>query len=383
MLYGCVDPFEPETVTFESALVVEATITDELGTQEVFLSRTFEFEAEGPQRERNANIRVTDDAGNSFDFQEVANGTYQSVVPFSAQAGRSYTLQIQTSDGRTYSSEALQVPEPLALEQVYAQRIINDDGNEGVGIFVDSFDPTGNSRNYRYAYEETYKIIAPRWTEFDLESTGIECGVDVIPKTVDDRICYNTEISTNLIITDTNGFAEDRVTAFMVRFINRNNFILTHRYSILVKQLVQSATAYEFFQTLNEFSGSETLFSQTQVGFLNGNVFSDVDSNEKVLGYFDVAAFSEQRIFFNWEDLFPGEDIPPFVNECNETAPLLISPGGARCVLAPQVETGIVSYVNPNDPPIDPGGPYRVVPRVCGDCTELGEIAIPEFWTEE
>ena len=382
-MFGCIDPFEPETITFESALVVEATITDEVKSQEIFLSRTFEFEADGPERERNASVRITDDAGNSFDFNEVTDGTYQSVLPFGAEAGRSYSLQIQTSDGRTYSSEASQIPEPLDMEQLYADRIINDDGNEGVGIFVDSFDPSGNSRNYRYVYEETYKIIAPKWTEFDLESTGIECGVDVIPKTVDDRICYNTEISTNLIITDTNGFSEDRVTAFMVRFINRNNFILSHRYSILVKQLVQSATAYEFFETLNEFSGSESLFAQTQVGFLNGNVFSDTDEEEKVLGYFDLAATSEQRIFFNWEDLFPGEDLPPFVNECNETAPMLISPGGARCVLAPQVETGIVSYVNPNEPPIDPGGPYRVVPRVCGDCRELGELAIPEFWTED
>ncbi len=100
VLFGCIDPFEPETITFESALVVEATITDEVKTQEIFLSRTFEFEADGPERERNASVRITDDAGNSFDFNEVTDGTYKSVVPFGAEAGRSYSLQIQTSDGR-------------------------------------------------------------------------------------------------------------------------------------------------------------------------------------------------------------------------------------------------------------------------------------------
>lgn len=380
---GCVDPFEPETITFESALVVEATITDEMKTQEIFLSRTFEFEADGPERERNAIVSISDDAGNRFDFQEISEGTYHSVLPFMAQVGRSYNLRIQTSDGRSYSSETSRIPDPLEIERLYAERIINADGNEGVGIFVDSFDPSGNSRNYRYLYEETYRIIAPKWTEFDLLSTGVECGVDVVPKTQEDRVCYQTDLSTDLIITETNGFQEDRVTAFLVRFINRNNFILSHRYSVLVKQLVQSNTAYDYFETLKDFSGSESLFADTQVGFLNGNVFSDIDQDEKVLGYFDVAAVSEQRIFFNWEDLFPGEEIPPFVNECVETAPLLISPGGARCVLAPQVEEGIVSYVNPNDPPIDPGGPYRIVPRVCGDCTVLGKIEVPEFWTEE
>ena len=384
MIYtGCVDPFEPETVTFESALVVEATITDVLMEQEVFLSRSFEFEADGPEREQNANVRISDDMGNTFEFQETQPGIYRSVIPFQAVAGRSYVLQINTSDGRSYSSETSQIPQQVPLERVYAERIVNDDGNEGVGIFVDSFDPSGNSRNYRYLYAETYKIIAPKWTAFSMFSTGEECGVDIIPKTVDDRVCYQTDISKDLIITDTNGFDEDRVTAFMVRFINRNNFIITHRYSIIVTQLIQSNTAYNFFETLRDFSGSESLFSDTQVGFLNGNVFSDSNRDEKVLGYFDIASISEQRIFFNYEDLFPGEELPPFVNNCVETAPLLIAPGGARCVLSAQVEADVVRYVNPNDPPIDPGGPYRVVPTVCGDCRVLGKIEVPDFWTED
>ena len=165
--------------------------------------------------------------------------------------------------------------------------------------------------------------------------------------------------------------------------INRNNFIISHRYSILVRQLIQSATAYTFFETLSEFSGSQSLFSETQVGFLNGNVFSDIDEDEKVLGYFDIASVSEMRIFFDYEDLFPNEELPPFISSCLESSPPLISPGGARCVLAPQVENNIVRYVRPNDSPLFGEGPYIIVPRECGDCTALGQTAIPEFWTED
>ena len=99
-------------------------------------------------------------------------------------------------------------------------------------------------------------------------------------------------------------------------------------------------------------------------------------------GIFDVASVSEMRIFFDYEDLFPNEAPPPFVSTCIESSPPLVSEGGARCVLAPQVETNIVRYVRPNDDPIVGAGPYVVVPRVCGDCTALGQIEIPEFWTE-
>ena len=380
---SCVEPFTPETVTFESALVVEATITDELAEQQIFLSRTFQFEADGPELERDAVVRVSDDLGNTIDFLEVAPGTYRSANAFRAIPGRLYTLNVQTRDGRTYSSQTAQIPVEAPLSRVYAERTFNSFGDEGVGIFVDSFDPTGNSRNYRYLYEETYKIIAPFWNETAMISTGVECGVDLIPREAEERVCFNTELSTDLIITDTNGFEEDRVERFLVRFINRNNFIITHRYSVLVKQLIQSDAAYSYFETLQEFSGSQSLFSETQVGFLNGNVSSDMDRDEKVLGYFDIASVSEMRIFFDYEDLFPNEPPPPFVSTCIESSPPLVSEGGARCVLAPQVETNIVRYVRPNDDPIVGEGPYIIVPRVCGDCTALGQTEIPEFWTED
>ena len=44
MLISCVEPFEIKTIDFESALVVEATITDELKNHVVKLSRAFKLE---------------------------------------------------------------------------------------------------------------------------------------------------------------------------------------------------------------------------------------------------------------------------------------------------------------------------------------------------
>lgn len=37
---ACVEPIEPETVTFESAIVIDATITNEVMQQQLFISRT-------------------------------------------------------------------------------------------------------------------------------------------------------------------------------------------------------------------------------------------------------------------------------------------------------------------------------------------------------
>ncbi len=382
LLFGCIEPFDAKTGEFLSALVVDATITDEQKNQQVFLSRTFKFEEESPTAVTGAQIMVVDGTGNTFDFEEVSAGMYQSTAPFAAVPGRTYSLSITTPDGKSYQSNAAQLPEPVALDNVYAERIIDDFEKDGIAILVDSFDATGNSQNFRYEYNETYKIIAPEWNAFELESNGIDCGVDVIPKTVQNQVCFGNAVSNNIILTSTANFDENRISKFMVRFINRNNYIISHRYSIEVTQYTQSNEAFAFFDALNEFSSAESVFSESQPGFLVGNVFSEDDPNEKILGYFDVSSVSRKRFFFNYDDLYPGEPLPPYVNNCMEIAPKLISQGGARCVLSAMVEANQVSYLNVNDDPPFEEGPYLVTARECGDCEVLGSNIQPSFWTE-
>ena len=135
------EEFTPETQNFESILVVEATLTNELKQQEIFLSRTRTFEANIPNKEENATVRITDDSQNEFVFTETEAGKYVSDVVFEAVPGSTYQLHITTSSGRDYVSSPALMGEALEMEEVYAERIINENNNEGMAIFVDSFRP--------------------------------------------------------------------------------------------------------------------------------------------------------------------------------------------------------------------------------------------------
>ncbi len=378
---SCVDPFEVDSDEFLSTLVIDATITDEMGLQAIYLSNTYGFEEE-PETVSGASVKVIENETNEILFVETNPGEYRSQQEFAAQPGSSYTLKVTTREGSNYSSQSTSLPQAVALDSVYADRITSSLGEDGIAIFVDSFDATGNSQNFRYEYQETYKVIAPEWNDFDLLSTGIDCGVDVIPKTVQNRICFANDRSTGIILTNTENLNENRVQRFMVRFMDRNNYIISHRYSIEVTQYTQSNDAASYFSSLDQFSSTESIFSESQPGFLVGNVFSEENQDEKVLGYFEVSAVSKKRIFFNYDDFYPGEDLPDYVNPCMTIAPKLISQGGARCVLSAMVEANQVSYLNVNDDPPFEEGPYLVVPRECGDCTVLGSNQAPEFWTE-
>ncbi|WP_420322720.1 DUF4249 domain-containing protein [Flagellimonas sp.] len=380
---GCIEPFETTFIDFESALVIEATITNEFKQQQIVLSRTYEFEADGPTAESNANVSISDTSGNTFLFQDTGNGVYLSQQAFAAQQGVAYELSITTQNGRNYGSSSVPFSLGTNIGEVSAERITNDDGVEGMAIRVDSFDPNDNSKNYRYEYEETYKVIAPNWDPTMLigdPAPDSGCNVIKVNNDLNEQTCFPTDFSNTIILTSTEDLAEDRVSNFLVRFIPRDNYIISHRYSILVRQFVQSNEAFTFFERLNELSSSESLFSQVQPGFLQGNVFSKDSEEERVLGFFDVSTVSEQRIFFNYDDFFPGEPLPPYVEPCNLNAPPLASIGG--CIVRPIIEIRAGVYAGDNDDPLIGPGPYIILSRVCGDCSVLGPKEVPDFWIE-
>jgi hypothetical protein len=99
-LSGCVEEIDFEIETFESALVIEATITNENKNQEILLSRTYQTEDDGPPPERNASVEILA-GGSSYVFEELEPGRYVSTFPFSAQPSIDYILSITTSNGRT------------------------------------------------------------------------------------------------------------------------------------------------------------------------------------------------------------------------------------------------------------------------------------------
>jgi len=379
VLCGCVEPFDAETETFESVVVIEATLTNEITNQQVKLSRASRLEDEGPIAESNAKVSIIDDSQNEYIFNETEPGIYVSTNEFAARPSVSYQLFVITADSRSYVSRPaqLQVQNFYEIENLYANKTDeNETGEEGISVFIDNTSSETNAKYYRYEYEETYKVIAPFWTSNDLVEMPQNSGQLVfVPKEKESQTCYRTEKSNRIILANTNAFSENRLTRFPIRFIEKASYIPANRYSILVKQFVLSREAYTFYETLRDFSGSESLFSENQPGFFNGNIVSETNANEKVIGFFDVSAISEKRIFFEYRDFFTEGPLPDFVNDCLFDAPPSIS-------LVDIIRTGNVRYFSDNTNPQPMEGPYLVVPDICGDCTVFGSNIVPDFWEE-
>ncbi|KAG1648089.1 hypothetical protein GQR58_030102 [Nymphon striatum] len=384
-----------ETETFENALVIQAFLSNENKQHQVLLSRAIRFEESIAAPERNAQVIIRDDAQNEFSFQEIEPGTYESNITFAAIKGMKYTLEVLTTNGTKYISEPESFESESKVTNVYAERGTNANGESGLNIYVDGVDPSGSSNYYRYEYEETYKIIAPDWTSAEFKLSNYEpCNPDpddpriiydleVVPREEEQQVCYKTVASQNIIQNSSANLSASEVERFPVRFIPDGDFVLSHRYSINVKQFVQSANAFSYYQNLENFSSSSTVFSEIQPGFLSGNIKAEIESDNKVLGYFEVASVSEQRLFFDYRDFYPEEPLPLYVNKCVPfTAPLehvsycFRGPiGGDPCAqsLIERINIDLISYVDLNEGGEMCSGPYLVVARECGDCTELGQ----------
>jgi hypothetical protein len=382
---SCVEEIEiQEQLEFEDLIVIEATVTNELKKHRIFVTRTFKFGDDGPLPETQAAVKI-DAGGEIFNFSEDTPGVYLSEIEFKAEAGIDYQLFVQTQDGRDYSTNKIRLTQTSQIDNAFPERQVNSIGTEILSVVVESFDPSRQSNYYRYEYEETYKIIAPDWVPDDFIILKDEFGNELatpgfVPRPIEDKVCYNTVVSNDIIQTSTTDLNEDRVSKFSVRNILATDPIISHRYSILIRQYVQSLEAYSYYNLLDQLSGEGNLLAQIQPGFINSNIFSLDDRDEKVLGFFEVASVSQKRIFFNYDDLFPGEDLPPYFRSCRPSAPFIATESGTP--LKDGIQAGIIVYYEDNENQGPNEGPFWVVPTACGNCTELGTSEVPEFWEE-
>lgn len=390
--WGCVDPFPiPTDEDFDNVLIVEGTLTNIESTQEISLTRTAPLGTAEVVGEQNANVTVRLGNGSSFAFQEVSPGRYQSVETFAATEGNTYTLEVVSTDGNTYTSTAQTLPPTAPLDEVVARRILNDDDIEGVEIIVNTTDPSGQANFFRYTFEETYKIIAPQWNQFEAFIISEDPPqVDIRLRPQEELICFGTNLSQSGTFFATTELSSNEVREFPVHFLEKDNFFIAHRYSILVKQEVQSEEAFTFYRKLRELSGQENVFTQQQPGFLTGNILVNGASTPEVTGYFEVVSQSERRIFFNFEDFFELEGLPAFAVGCGEPqTPSLPADRFGNSELLDAIRNETLEFFNdniggngPGGATPDPNAPFEMVPRICGDCTVLGSNVTPDFWIE-
>jgi hypothetical protein len=300
-LISCITQVSVPIRTAPEQLVVEGWVTTDSVPYTINLSYSGPYTSAGVAQLdsskffiTDAKVTIEDNLGDSTDCPWIGLGTYQSSdSAFVGTVGRTYTLKIYLSNGKTYISKPEMITPVAAIDSLTA---IYDTAQSTqilpppLIVSVHTHDPAG-SRNY---YRWTSLGYVPR------KSYGDTCPVFGMPPCQNPYDCgcaaicvqYNAD---NQIAIQSNQFIAGREIIQQVYYSPLywfgNHFVQVNQYSI-------SQDAYQFWQQYVAQTNRTGSILDPLPAPLIGNIYNQADSTEFALGLFEASAVSSKKIVF-------------------------------------------------------------------------------------
>ncbi len=392
-LSTCIDPYTPVLEGYESLLVIEGVLTDEAVPYEVRLTRSVQNEDSVPERVTDATVYISDESGNKAYLALSGSGSFvTNPAEFTGIAGNTYTLHVKTADGREYASDpAVMLPVP-GIKDIYYEEDNEYSSDrsellEGIRIYVDTEQGSGENQYLRWEYEETWKFKLADYKRFIFISDSV-----ILPINEVKDICWKTVKSSAIIegsiVPGNNDFIKRAPVCFIAPTKSDR---LTLQYSILVKQYSLSKEAYEFWnnlQQVNEAGGS--IFDEQPYPVIS-NITCLNDPHEKVLGYFQVSAVKQVRKYITASELnelslpwFNYDCIRYVVNPLDYHVPGSMTPVMSWGELYSMfVDAGEFAFVEPiYNADTNELEDLAFVSTICSDCELTGSLTKPDWWVD-
>lgn len=137
---SCYKVYDPRIDMAQKVLVVDGMITNKTDAYHVFITYAKSFNStDNGSKVSGAKVYVTDNVGNSYNFNEREKGDYTSdSLQFNGSPGQIYRLHIVTTDGLVYESDPQQLLPELNPDSVYAEFDTKEILEKVTGLKVDT-----------------------------------------------------------------------------------------------------------------------------------------------------------------------------------------------------------------------------------------------------
>jgi hypothetical protein len=366
LVSSCLEPYAPPAdATNLEFLVVDGFLNTSNGTATVSIQHSIPLASdEAPRAEIDAVVAVLDDEGSSFELHTENEGVY-AAVGINFQSERKYMLSIRTTAGKTYESDFISLKRTPPIDSVTWSI---ENGNT-LGIYVNTHDPEGKSRYYKWNYSETFMYTSKYSSNIILK----DGEYFVRPISQQTYTCWKTEYQSSTKIGTTAHLAEDIVSRKKLVTIPDRSLKVSRRYSILVEQETLSEEAYNYWldiQKTTETLGG--LFDPIPAKVI-GNIHNVNDPAEEVIGFFSGGEKTEKRIFISASELRPPFHF--FQYPACEIDTLLLED-------LPIIRNSNALITGAFDGPALIG--FTTADAICVDCRLFGggDTTKPEFWPE-
>ena len=390
----CIDPYVPKFSSSKPVLVVEGIITNENIGYTIKLSQSVRDRDSSSVKISDATVWITDDEGVVTNLNPAGSGLYRTdSLTFRGETGKSYQLHIKTSNGSVYASDTCRMLPVPDIDTLYYQKEtrLSDDqtvSRKGLAIYLNSKKGTGDKYFLRWEYDEDWKFRVPDPTTYVYQN---DSTIYPIPPAQVKEFCWKSsksgEIMTGGVLPGSEGQIENQSIKFIAP---EESDRLTVRYSILVKQYSISQKEYDFWNNLSQVSETDGNIFGPQPFSVLSNVKNTEDPSEAVLGYFEVSAVSQKRLYINFEETL-SMNLPFYSYNCQR---IVVSPSDYDVNPWAQpmtfddlyymyIGTKGYSFV---EPIFDANGALTKMvfsTSVCSDCELTGSLTRPDFWTDK
>jgi hypothetical protein len=334
LIASCITPISDfPQITSKSFLTIETALTDQ--TEVNYVKMTYSsssIKINFIQPVRKAKVYVIDDKGIRENFIESSlptqEGTYFPSPNFKGKTGSTYTLTIETTDGKKYVSQAETMPsvpeiqEPTAQFEVRNNYDITDVSRVGFNVYINLQDSPKKGEYYQWYWKHYEKVsICHTCTNGKFSYKFGRCivvdppdpnGGDIIlPPTYNyycDGQCWN--ITTG---ADINILADTYINGELVsgKKIARIPYDGKNPYYFRLEQRGITKAAFEYQQGIVEqLQNSGTFFDVPAETRFNTNIKSLTNPEDKVLGIFNVYSFKKQILYIKRDKGVPVQEKP-------------------------------------------------------------------------
>jgi hypothetical protein len=180
---SCQKVVDIEVNTSSSQLVIEGNITNLRDNQYIKISRSVAYTSTNVYPAvSGADVRVTDNQGGSWKFNESAPGLY-SFGPLRGQSGRTYNLSV-TVDGQTYKASSV-MPALVKVDSLSLSQVTFGSTTRKL-VAINFTDPRGVANQYRYILRINGKQSNRIYAEDDRLTDGNIIKEELFPAGNDD-----------------------------------------------------------------------------------------------------------------------------------------------------------------------------------------------------
>ncbi|MEI9912990.1 MAG: DUF4249 domain-containing protein [Bacteroidota bacterium] len=358
--FSCKETYEPDVISSASSYLVVEGVLNTGGPASVSISRTTKLDSTGFRGVLNAQVTVEGRDNSTRPLAQTGGGIYSS-PNLNLVLNSEYRLRIRTTDGKEYLSEYVKARSTPPIDSIGWKR--ND---EGVRLYVNTHDASGNTRYYRWDYDETWEITSYYY------STYIYTGGIVRNRTPAELVFqgWKYNYSKSILLSSSARLQSDIIAEAPVNFIANHDEKLSVRYSILLRQYALDKKGYEFYELMKRNTESLGTIFDAQPSETRGNIQCITNPAEPVIGYVSASSVAEKRIFISNSELplWGFEQNCPSIEVANN--PASIRDAYLSEYLSPY-QAVFVGFIR---------GYLSSYPS-CVDCTKRGASVIrPSYW---